>query len=444
MCCGYLFKILASFAMAALGSDGPSFARENREENLKKLARLWDSRGLLAMFPEGHYSGLACRVFNAHKNAEIDRQIGDRRWFNAAECHPRGPSAYLPAQNLITSLHCPPGYKLVGCAADRKDFYHQAKVTRQRAHTNVLPFTYKRGEACSLHAWVEILEAGAGKVTRETHGDRYGMAPAKTLKENQIHEVAFGFKSLFQGDHLGVEFALESHTALLRDGGLLSSDETILGHHVFPRGPLWQGLVIDDYFVISREKENAKSSSAKSVQHLERAEQIYKDAGVFGSDDKTIRGAESFKVIGAEVLADSKTRSAGIVSVAAPLSKRVPMMMLSLRTAALPFSRTLASRLAGNWICVLMYRRCLCCLLSDLFNYGTRLLKNSSWLASLGFALPLTFQSPMMTTSMRPMPPTQKEPSPPRRLGLSFLRFFGLVATRREPTQCWTHRPGQL
>eukprot|EP00913_Durusdinium_trenchii_P018227 g17124.t1 len=83
--------------------------------------------------------------------------------------------------------------------------------------------------------------------------------------------------------------------------------------------------------------------------------------------------AESFKVIGAEVLADARTRSAGIVSVAAPLSKRVPMMMLSLRTAALPFiSRTLASRLAGNWISVLTYRRCLCCLLSNLFSYGTK------------------------------------------------------------------------
>ena len=124
-----------------LGTDGPSFARESREENLK-LAKLWDSRGLLAMFHEEHHLGLSCRVFNAHKNAEVDRQIGDRRWFNAAECHPRGPSAYLPSGHLITSLHCPSGYKLVGCAADRKDFYHQAKVTRRRAHTNILPFTY--------------------------------------------------------------------------------------------------------------------------------------------------------------------------------------------------------------------------------------------------------------------------------------------------------------
>ena len=142
---------------------------------------------------------------------------------------------------------------------------------------------------------------------------------------------------------------------------------------MFPRGPLWQGLVIDDYFVISRERASAKSSQAESVRRLEEAEKINEAAGVFGSDDKTIRGAESFKVIGAEVLADARTRSAGIVSVAAPLSKRVPMMMLSLRTAALPFiSRTLASRLAGNWISVLTYRRCLCCLLSNLFSYGTK------------------------------------------------------------------------
>ena len=84
-----------------LGTDGPIFSHEDLEENLK-LARLWDSKGLLAMFPAGHPSG--CRVFNAHKNPEVDRQIGDRRWFNASECHPKGPSANLPSGQLAASL----------------------------------------------------------------------------------------------------------------------------------------------------------------------------------------------------------------------------------------------------------------------------------------------------------------------------------------------------
>lgn len=219
---------------------GPDFRRESKDENLA-LTKLWDSRGLLAMFPP---SGLACRVFNAHKISTVDRQTGDRRWFNSAECHPQGRSAFLPSGYLATSVHCPRGFKLVGCAADRKDFYHQARVSRERALTNILPFEFSVEQGKSMQAWADMLIAEGGQVTRETHGDRVLMTPAKKLREKDIERVYFGFKSLFQGDHLGVEFALESHTELLRRGGLLSEAETILGRHAFPQGPVWQGLVI--------------------------------------------------------------------------------------------------------------------------------------------------------------------------------------------------------
>ena len=355
-----------------LGPDGPNLSREDPGECLR-LARLWDARGLLAMFHRPHPSGLACRVFNAHKNELVDRQIGDRRWFNAAECHPRGPSAFLPSGHHIVSLHCPPGYKLVGCAADRKDFYHQARVSRERAFTNLLPFEYEVDGLCHLQAWTDMLAEGARPVTRETHGDRYGMPPATRLKAKNVKKVSLGFKSLYQGDHLGVEFALESHSNLLRRGGLLEPSQTILGHHTFPKGPCWQGLVIDDYFAISREKAGSAPLQAESVRLLAEAEGIYKREGVLGSDDKTVRGAEFFKVVGAEIWSDSRARGVGIVSVAAPLSKRIPMIALSLRAAALPVvSRTLASRLAGNWISVLMFRRCLCCVLSRIFALGNK------------------------------------------------------------------------
>ena len=49
---------------------------------------------------------------------------------------------------------------------------------------------------------------------RETHGDRYGMLPKKRVRD--VKQVVAGFTSLYQGDHLGVEFALESHSELSR------------------------------------------------------------------------------------------------------------------------------------------------------------------------------------------------------------------------------------
>ena len=50
-----------------------------------------------------------------------------------------------------------------------------------------------------------------------------------------------------------------------------------------------------------------------------------------------MRGEEVFKIIGTEVFSDHKARAAGVVTVAAPCSKRVPMIALSLKAAALPF-----------------------------------------------------------------------------------------------------------
>ena len=329
---------------------GPDIKREKKQEYLK-LAKIWDSRGLLAAFPENSSFGLPCRVFNAHKNEINDRQIGDRRWVNGADYHPRGPSAYLPSGINVTSLHCPRGMKLVGCASDRKDFYHQARVTRERAVSNIVPFSFAADEAKEMKPWADMIGVVSAPTSRERHGDRLGLPPRCILAEKGISAVRFGFKSLFEGDHLGVEYALSSHTELLKRWGLLDETTTIYRHHVFPRPPLWQGLVIDDFFSVSTELSAVPNHLAKSVGLLEQAEKAYKHEAIIGSDEKTVRGEENFKIIGAEVLSCKRLRDAGIVSVAAPLSKRIPMSMLSLAIAELPcVSRSLASRAAGNWI----------------------------------------------------------------------------------------------
>ena len=59
-------------------------------------------------------------------------------------------------------------------------------------------------------------------------------------------------QNLFQGDHLGVEFAFASHEQLLVDEGLLDSACRLLGHPV-PDGCRLEGLIIDDYFAIGVE-----------------------------------------------------------------------------------------------------------------------------------------------------------------------------------------------
>ena len=352
--------------------DGPSFKRESIDENTR-LALIWDCHGLLDLHPCGREDGLACRVFNAHKSTLVDRQIGDRRWLNSAEAHPRGPSAFLPAGSLITNVHCGRGETLYGCASDRKDFYHQAKVSRERSFSNLLPFEFPCSTFIGTSAWTKMLATLNPGKGREQEGDRLGMMPKTRLRADQLSTVHAGFASLYQGDHLGVEFALESHTELLQRGGLLVPEQTILNHHIFPAGPCWQGLVIDDFFAVSREKDGSDPLASKAVELLKIAEDVYGDAKVVGSDEKTIRGADVFKIVGAEVTSDRRTRSAGLISVVAPLSKRIPMIALTLRVAELPvISKGLASKLGGNWISILMFRRCLTCLLSEIFGYGNK------------------------------------------------------------------------
>ena len=365
---------------------GPNFDFESYDECLA-LAKIWDLRGLTCFFFDK--PRFRCRVFNAHKSALVDRQIGDRRWANQHELHPRGLSTFLPNGPLICSLHCPRGHTLRGCISDRKDFYHQCAASRDRAFTNCIPFDFPVKAFNERPAISELAEILAAPTSRSVHGDRYGMSKRKQVRLKDEDRVICGFRSLLQGDHLGVEYALEGHQNLLKDHGLLCDDVQLLRHRPFPSGGEWQGLVIDDFFSISAERIGTPVESTRSAAALQAAEAAYSAVGVFGSDEKTVRGAETFKVIGAEVKSDLRTRSAGQVTVGAPLAKRLGLSALTLRVARLPvISKEVASRLCGSWVSTLMFRRPMSCLLQKTFSLGSKVANDGNEALSLprGFA----------------------------------------------------------
>ena len=348
------------------GVEGPNLAKEDRGENLK-LAKLWSAQGLLCLAYQQPSGGLVSRVFNNLKNEQFDRQIGDGRLMNSGERSIQGPSRYLPGGYLMTSLHVAPGCKLVGAVTDRKDFYHQSMVTRQRAESNCLPFGYNTADFEGDPA-LEDLRRYTGSLSggREKVGDRYRGKPRGLLSEGEV--VYPCFASLFQGDHLGVEFALSSHSSMLESANLLSSGNRILGRCRFPVGPVWEGLVIDDYFSIAAHHVS-DPSPPPSLQCFEKAIEEYGEEGVLGSPEKY--NSDHFKVVGAEVNSSEQARSRGVVAVASPATKRISLIALSLRAACLPvISRGLASRLAGCWTCTLLFRRCLASVLSDLYSLG--------------------------------------------------------------------------
>jgi hypothetical protein len=114
--------------------------RDSRETILE-FARRWDSKGLLLL----HRDELQkredfekVRVFNAYKSSTTDRQIGDRRGRNAVEMVTRGPSSHLPGSHLCDLLVDASSQRLCISISDRKDCYHQIKVTSRRAVCNTL------------------------------------------------------------------------------------------------------------------------------------------------------------------------------------------------------------------------------------------------------------------------------------------------------------------
>jgi hypothetical protein len=236
-------------------SCAPRFDLESREECLK-LVRLWDSKGLAELFDSPIEENMFCRCFNAFKDLTKDRQIGDRRMVNMSEMAFDGPSKFLPPGPLLVQLKVRRfREKLVASITDRRDFYHQAKVSLERCQSNLLPFSYALDELQDLKALEKFCSRADEKTStkREVVGDKLGFSQKHGRAVSLPERLFPGFSSLFQGDHLGVEFALCAHQVLLERNGLLINDQQIKGHHGFPTGPLYSGLVIDDFFLIGRE-----------------------------------------------------------------------------------------------------------------------------------------------------------------------------------------------
>ena len=356
----------------------PNFAAEKPEECFK-LAKLWDARGLLCLWDEPVAPDMFSRVFNAYKDRDRDRQIGDRRKVNLSECHLDGPSKFLPQGQLLTSLRVPRfTHCLKGSVTDRRDFYHQALVSQERARTNMLPFAYKLDDFAGTraHDLFVLKNSERPQTDRKVIGDRLGFentSSARRRKPCLPERVYPAFASLFQGDHLGVEFALRSHSLLLENFGLLKPETRLLGNSRVPSGPNWDALVIDDYFAISSQPLSLPESKCFAFSSLEVARRAYEREELLGSPEKDVICQTTFKAAGAEVRSHAKAVRSGVLPVGAPLAKRIALSCVSLRAACLSGrSSTLISRLAGNWVSILQFRKCWSSLIDGMFRLASK------------------------------------------------------------------------
>eukprot|EP00435_Cladocopium_sp_Y103_P013993 s1974_g3.t1 len=329
------------------------------------LCKVWDARGLLRLFPCSEGPGSlrrCCKVFNNYKNLLQDRQIGDRRYQNFLEGRIPGPSQGLPTGVALLQI-APLRFveKVLGSVADRRDFYHQFWITDERSTRNCIHHELPWAEVAHLDA--------AGKLVRRAeenkqHGKREAFGDNLRNIEYPVawrkgDDVAACFGALFQGDHLGVEFACDAHSSLLSTASLLREGSTLCSKDFLVDDRAVNGLVIDDFFSLSREGLSLQDiEDSESVRDFRKAKAIYKDQGLQGSDDKDVVGADRFVVVGAEVISTEEDVKRGVVSVAAPFEKRLGLATCSAIVAATGFtSDALHASLVGAWVSVLTFRR---------------------------------------------------------------------------------------
>ena len=348
---------------AVLALPGPAGIKPKIRDDpstVGKLAKLWDSQGLLLIHNKQTDPDRFVRVFNAYKSPELDRQIGDRRGANSLEARISdfGPSCCLPSGSDISELSLDPRkQKLSICITDRKDFYHQFWITRRKALAN----TVGPGLPCDLVSGCSsfslfALESSRKSYRRESHGDMlHGTFQDLVLPAGMCH---IAFQSILQGDHCGVDIATDAHTALLQRHGMLQPDSMLVATSPLRHPSLCQGLVIDDFFAISVEDCDVPNDESKAFKLYAESQRAYDKHQLMGSPHKDILGEDVGKVIGAWVNTSPEARSRGLATVSAPPQKRLGLSHVLLEVAKLPAtSDALHLCLIGGWVSVMGYRR---------------------------------------------------------------------------------------
>ena len=355
----------------------PDVTKEDPKE-AEALARVWDVNGLLRLIPvelaPDHVS-LFTRAFNNFKSELQDRQIGDRRGQNYIEGQLKGckhtPSHFLPTGSSLLQI-MPRRFDqgLRGYVTDRRDFYHQFATTWERSATNVIYPLMRLSGFKDTKAYEEFLDrfSKKRKADREEHGD-FLHGQRKTILCDENTTVAAAFGAIFQGDHIGVEVACSAHESLLAQVGLLQATSRLVSGSPLAYDDATDGLVIDDYFVISKFDIRHGGEPGLGKEMLERAKRIYAHEGIIGPDDKDIWGDKKFKVVGAEIDSRDELVRQGAVLCGAPAAKRLVLASIAALSSSWPYtSDALHSSLVGSIVSAMMFRRPMMSVLHQVFH----------------------------------------------------------------------------
>ena len=346
--------------------------RDSQQE-IVGLMHLWDSRGLLVLHEHdvpSLFPHECVRIFNCYKNVDCDRQIGDRRGRNFCEMRLQGPSKRLPAGPDVFEMFLDVGERIHVSVSDRRDFYHQFRTTYVRAISNTIGPGIPAELVADTAAYSALMIRKANlSSSRHSVGDGLFASHRFPKVSRRKPSMVYGaFGSILQGDHGGVEYACQSHEGLLHSVGLLQDDARVVADRPFRGSSLMQGLVIDDFFAVSKVPSNHVGTTPDE-DVIREAIKVYDREKIGGSPSKDLFGERSAKVIGAHINGSDRALSRGICPLGAPSSKRYAIAWITLQLCALAYTTdVLHVCLLGGWVSLLTYRRPLMSILSASFK----------------------------------------------------------------------------
>ena len=228
--------------------------------------------------PEGHL--LSGGLFAVPKNEAEDRLIFDRRPENATMM--RLDWGSLPSAACYTRMLLGDTQYLRASGDDLRNFYYTLRFPEK---------------------WVRYNSFGRRvdpEVVQRHGGDR--SVPYRLC-----------FRVLGMGDRNGCAIAQATHEAILKKGGLLEPQETLVYGKAAPSRDLWQGVYIDDLLISYRKTLKypipldgsfippLAEADDPDMKLVKAAEDIYDKANLKRALHKAFRAECSFKAWGAEV-----------------------------------------------------------------------------------------------------------------------------------------------
>ena len=311
-----------------------------RPAEFGRFVRALDEAGMLVVVREslGPRAGFFCvrKEWSEERQLWLLRLILDRRPRNAEErqiaLDERTPHGSLLCEVLLGEHE-----ELRVWASDLPQFYYRMMVSAERAASNSFRAVEDGDEFRHLSAVQRLLEAE-------------GRTP-----DEPVGRIVFCLGTMAMGDVNATAFAQAGHLELVRQHGGVPAD-TVLGYRLlFPRGPVFQGLYIDDQATVACVPRGPRwrlSPAARRAEELfAAARRAYEVAGVEDVEEKRKVAQLTATVWGCE--SQGRRGKAG-----APRAKRAALSALTFEIAVQGCATVLLlATVLGMWADALLYRR---------------------------------------------------------------------------------------